>query len=198
VVLVLTVVVVTMPAPVIVVSPMVIVVVLAVPMAFVHFPAFSVVVVVWMRPIGSFIRRTLPTSPNPLVTVARWGPISVYPNEARAWWWSRLRDGDRDLPLEKLRDDMERQSMLERLGWTFARVRGSIFFREPDRAMKPIFDKLQSLDIPAKAPADRANGSPSLGELTERVIHRADELREEWSAVRDKRRLRSQPSDSLG
>jgi very-short-patch-repair endonuclease len=108
-------------------------------------------------------------------------------------------DGDRDLPLEKLRDDMERQSMLERLGWTFARVRGSIFFREPDRAMKPIFDKLQSLDIPAKAPAsDRANGSPNLGELTERVIHLADELREEWSAVRDKRRLRSQPSDSLG
>jgi very-short-patch-repair endonuclease len=107
-------------------------------------------------------------------------------------------DGDRDLPLEKLRDDMERQSMLERLGWTFGRVRGSIFFREPDRAMKPIFDKLQSLDIPAKAPAsDRANGSPSLGELTERVIHRADELREEWSAVRDRRRLRSQPSDSL-
>jgi len=107
-------------------------------------------------------------------------------------------DGDRDLPPEKLRDDMERQSMLERLGWTFARVRGSIFFREPDRAMKPIFDKLQSLDIPAtSAASDRGNRSASLGELTERVIRRADELREEWSAVRDKRRLRSQHSDSL-
>jgi very-short-patch-repair endonuclease len=106
-------------------------------------------------------------------------------------------DGDRDLPLEKLRDDIERQSMLERLGWTFARVRGSIFFRGPDRAMKPIFDKLQSLDIPAKGPAsDRADGSGNLPELTERVIRRADELREEWSAPRQ-HRLRSQPSNSL-
>jgi very-short-patch-repair endonuclease len=44
-------------------------------------------------------------------------------------------DGDRDLPAEKLRDDIQRQSMLERLGWTFARVRGSIFFREPDEGV---------------------------------------------------------------
>jgi len=107
-------------------------------------------------------------------------------------------DGDRDPPLEKLRDDIQRQAMLERLGWTFARVRGSILFREPDRAMKPIFDKLQSLDIPPKDPAsDSAHGSPSLSELTERVIRRADELRQEWSGPRDKRRPRSQPSESL-
>lgn len=61
-------------------------------------------------------------------------------------------DGDRDLPVEKLRDDIQRQPMLERLGWTFAHVRGSTFFRGPDRAMKPIFDKLQSLDIPPEDP----------------------------------------------
>jgi TorA maturation chaperone TorD len=93
---------------------------------------------------------------------------------------------------------MERQSMLERLGWTFARVRGSIFFREPDRAMKPIFDKLHSLEIPAQGPAsDDADGSPNLGELTKRVMRRADELRQEWSVPREKRRLRSQPSESV-
>jgi very-short-patch-repair endonuclease len=107
-------------------------------------------------------------------------------------------DGDRDLPPEKLCEDMERQSMLERLGWTFARVRGSIFFRRPDRAMKPIFDKLQSMDLPATGPTSSpAHGSPGLGELTERVIRRADELREEWSTPRQKHRLRSQLCDSL-
>jgi len=107
-------------------------------------------------------------------------------------------DGDRDLPIEKLRDDIQRQSMLERLGWTFARVRGSIFFRAPERAMQPIFDRLQSLDIPPKDPgSDSANGSPSLNELTERVIRRAEELRQEWSGPRDKRRPRSQPAESL-
>jgi very-short-patch-repair endonuclease len=103
-------------------------------------------------------------------------------------------DGDHDLPLEKLREDMERQFMLERLGWTFARVRGSIFFRGPDRAMKPVFDKLRALDIPAQGPAaDQVQGSSHLGELTERVIRRAGDLREEWSAPRDKHRLRSLP-----
>jgi very-short-patch-repair endonuclease len=109
-------------------------------------------------------------------------------------------DGDRDFPLEKLRDDIERQSMLERLGWTFARVRGSIFFREPNRAMRPLFDKLQSLEISSvdQDPAsDQADGSSNLSELTERVIRRADELREEWSALRNKRRLRSHLSESL-
>jgi very-short-patch-repair endonuclease len=99
-------------------------------------------------------------------------------------------DGDRDLPLEKLRDDLERQSMLERLGWTFARVRGSIFLRDSDRAMSPVFDKLRSMDIPAAGPPwDRATGAPNLGELTERVIRRAHELREAWSALQGRHRL---------
>jgi very-short-patch-repair endonuclease len=107
-------------------------------------------------------------------------------------------DGDRDLPVEKLHDDIQRQSMLERLGWTFARVRGSIFFRAPERAMQPIFDKLQSLDIPPNDPgSDSVSGSPSVSELTERVIRRAEELRQEWSGPRDKRRPRSQPAESL-
>jgi very-short-patch-repair endonuclease len=73
-------------------------------------------------------------------------------------------DGDRDLPLDKLRDDLELQSMLERLGWTFARVRGSIFLRDPDHAMNPVFDKLRSMDISPDRPAsDRAEGSTSNG-----------------------------------
>jgi hypothetical protein len=90
--------------------------------------------------------------------------------------------------------------MLERLGWTFARVRGSIFFREPNRAMAPLFDKLQSLEISSvnQGPAsDRAGESSNLSELTERVICRADELRDEWSALHNKRRLRSHLSESL-
>ena len=83
-----------------------------------------------------------------------------------------------------IRDNIERQSMLERLGRTFARVRGSIFFREPSRAMTRLFDKLQSLEISSvnQGPApDRTGGSSNLSELNERVIGRADELRDEWS-----------------
>jgi very-short-patch-repair endonuclease len=97
-------------------------------------------------------------------------------------------DGDRELSLEELREDMDRQAMLERLGWTFARVRGSLFFREPDRAMKAILEKLQSLDIPTKGPeTGTAQERPNSDELTARIIRRAGELRDGWSVPRKKR-----------
>jgi len=97
-------------------------------------------------------------------------------------------DGDRELSLEELRQDMDRQAMLERLGWNFARVRGSLFFRAPDRAMRSILEKLHSLDIPTKGPdAGTVQERPNSDELTVRIIRRASELREGWSAPRKKR-----------
>jgi len=92
-------------------------------------------------------------------------------------------DGDRYHPLEKLPEDMDRQSVLERMGWIFTRIRGTEFFRNPDRAMKPVFDKLQLLEI---APNGAASDTPAKklpsGDLIERVIRRAEELRTKWSA----------------
>src|SRR5215472_3179299 len=79
-----------MPPPTIVVPPMVIVVVLVVPVSFVPFPAFLIVVVVGMRPEGPFKRRTLPMSPHPLVMVTHRSPISFDPNESRVGRRSRL------------------------------------------------------------------------------------------------------------
>src|SRR5713101_8832342 len=75
----------TTVAIMIMVAPMAVVVVLAVPMPFVPFPAFAIVVVMRMRPVCPFKRRTLPMAPDPLVTVTRRRPVSVYPNEAGAW-----------------------------------------------------------------------------------------------------------------
>lgn len=57
-------------------------------------------------------------------------------------------DGDRYHPMEKLAEDMERQSILERLGWQFVRIRGSAFYRNPELAMRPVFDRLGELEIP--------------------------------------------------
>ena len=56
-------------------------------------------------------------------------------------------DGDRWHPIEKLADDMARQAILERLGWTFARIRGSEFYRRPTEAMRPVFDQIDSMGI---------------------------------------------------
>lgn len=52
-------------------------------------------------------------------------------------------DGDRYHPPEKLDEDMQRQAILERLGWTFVRIRGSQFFRDPDAALLPVFAQLE-------------------------------------------------------
>lgn len=56
-------------------------------------------------------------------------------------------DGDRYHPIEKLAEDMNRQAILERLGWKFARIRGSSFYRDPDQAMAPVFERLHELEI---------------------------------------------------
>ena len=91
-------------------------------------------------------------------------------------------DGDRYQPLEKLPEDMERQSVLERMGWIFTRVRSSEFLRNPARAMKPVFEKLQMLEIP---PAGVTTGVGPTDftshEVMDRVIRRAEELRKSWS-----------------
>ena len=79
-------------------------------------------------------------------------------------------DGDRYHPMEKLADDMERQSILERLGWQFVRIRGSAFYRNPELAMRPVFDRLGELDIPPEANIDE----PQSSDMT--LIHELDEL----------------------
>jgi len=92
-------------------------------------------------------------------------------------------DGDRYHPLEKLPEDMDRQSVLERMGWIFTRIRCTEFFRNPERAMKPVFEKLQLLEIsPDGAAPDAAPAKRASADLIDRIIHRAEELRTNWSA----------------
>jgi very-short-patch-repair endonuclease len=92
-------------------------------------------------------------------------------------------DGDRYHPLEKLSDDMVRQSVLERMGWIFTRIRSTEFFRHPERAMKPVFEKLQFLEIsPTKANQDPASKPTGSNNLIDSVVHRAEELRNTWAS----------------
>ena len=86
-------------------------------------------------------------------------------------------DGDRYHPLEKLSEDMARQALLERLGWTFARIRGSAFFRDPASAMEPVFARLESLGIAAIGSAEAPQSSEeNRSGLTRRIIIRAEAI----------------------
>jgi len=71
--------------------------------------------------------------------------------------------------------------VLERLGWTFVRIRGSQFLRDPDRTMEPVLAKLTALGLEPGVP--RAIGEAAdiqSAELRVRVVRRAMELRRRW------------------
>jgi very-short-patch-repair endonuclease len=91
-------------------------------------------------------------------------------------------DGDRYYPLEKLSEDMDRQLILERMGWIFTRVRSSDFLRNPARTMKSIFEKLQMMEIsPDGNTRDGKLDAKVSHDVTERLIRRAEELRKSWA-----------------
>ena len=48
---------------------------------------------------------------------------------------------------EKITEDLARQAILERLGWQFYRIRGSVFFREPELALAGLWQRLADLGI---------------------------------------------------
>ena len=58
-------------------------------------------------------------------------------------------DGERWHGLEQYHDDMARQRKLERCDWTFWRVRGGTFYRDPDIALEGLWKKLNRLEIHA-------------------------------------------------
>jgi len=93
-------------------------------------------------------------------------------------------DGEHFHSPEKLQEDLERQAVLERLGWTFVRVRGSLFFRDETRALEPVFRRLQELAIAPRTAA--ATTAPASGLITEndpikKITTRADQLRSVWA-----------------
>jgi len=63
-------------------------------------------------------------------------------------------DGDRYRTPESLGEDIARQAVLERLGWEFVRIRGSAFYRDPDAALRRVFDRLEELGIKPSAPEE--------------------------------------------
>ena len=89
-------------------------------------------------------------------------------------------DGDRYHPIEKLPEDMERQAILERLGWRFVRLRGSTFFRDPDAAMEKVFERIRELDISPDGPSEQERPAASTSEIVEQLKRRAAEIRDQW------------------
>jgi hypothetical protein len=75
---------------------------------------------------------------------------------------------------------MARQAILERLGWSFVRVRASEFFMNPEKAMKPVLSRLHDLKIRPEGGNGKAETPQNGKEVLERIMRRAAEYREHW------------------
>jgi len=90
-------------------------------------------------------------------------------------------DGDRFHPLERLPEDMARQAVLERLGWTFVPVRGSQFLRDPNGALEPILGRLKAAGIEPVVPGGSEEPATAQEmEVRDRIVKRAQEIRRMW------------------
>ena len=56
---------------------------------------------------------------------------------------------------EQIREDMERQNVLERCGWEFIRIRGSRYFKNPESTMKALIEELNRKGIYPESMEDK-------------------------------------------
>ena len=87
-------------------------------------------------------------------------------------------DGEKWHTAEQLQHDIDRETVLRRLGWTFVRIRGSVFFRDPDAAMAPVFVRLDQLGI---EPLGEGVAPPDPSGVVERIRRHAETLRAQWA-----------------
>lgn len=82
----------------------------------------------------------------------------------------------------EIREDMERQAILERIGWRFIRLRGSEYFRNKAQAIKRVCYELNTFGIlPEQKEAPNALQS---SELYNRVVSQAALFMREWRKLR--------------
>lgn len=82
---------------------------------------------------------------------------------------------------EQIKNDIERQEILERCGWTFIRIRGSRYFRNPQLTMEEVVAELEEHQIyPEKSSVQLGEAKTEDFGVIEKIKNRAREILEEW------------------
>lgn len=91
-------------------------------------------------------------------------------------------DGEKYHTPDNLQQDIERQTILERLGWTFVRIRGSLYYRSPERAIRAVFKKLDDLGIEKLGVENTATSTMEFNDetLVQDIRRAAEVIRQEW------------------
>lgn len=80
---------------------------------------------------------------------------------------------------EKVRTDMERQAILERIGWRFIRIRGSEYYSDPEKTMERVKRELNEYGILPETILNKPAEQPASA-LLDRVKIRAAQILDEW------------------
>lgn len=84
---------------------------------------------------------------------------------------------------EKIKEDMARQTILERVGWTFIRIRGSEYYKDPEATMEHVTKMLDSYDV---HPYSSSNSDKNIESMLEKkVIDKVNTILEEHKDDRD-------------
>lgn len=79
---------------------------------------------------------------------------------------------------DKVRADMERQAILERLGWKFIRIRGSEYYRNSNETMNRVISELTDFEIEPEQNIQINSAKDT--ELQQRVVAAAEHIMDEW------------------
>jgi len=89
-------------------------------------------------------------------------------------------DGER-WHYDKAEEDLARQALLERLGWTFVRIRGSVFYRDKTHgrqvALRPLMQRLKDIGIDPFNETISPEIASKTQTLADEVIQRAAVIR---------------------
>lgn len=92
-------------------------------------------------------------------------------------------DGEKFHTAENLQQDIARQTILERLGWIFVRIRGSLYFRDPERAMQAVFNKLNELNIEKLGFETKKMAFSEENQVIQEIRRNAESIRLEWHQI---------------
>ncbi len=96
-------------------------------------------------------------------------------------------DGERDYPPGKLAQHIYRETVLERVGWRFVRLRASSFYRHQKASLESLVERLKTLGVEpfdSEEEARRLQAEQGI-DLYERVVARAAALRRKWSGTEE-------------
>ena len=95
-------------------------------------------------------------------------------------------DGERWHGPDHLSNDLQRQAILERLGWKFIRIRGSEFYKNPELTMEWVCNELEENGIKPNfsgGGGDNPEEDNNPSELLNRIKVRAEAIRKSWKSM---------------